>query len=102
VSQEECAILREGVPYVKLYRKNPKHLYTKLNGYGDNGGAGGDMWSEQKHENLSLIRAFVINHQGNLNLTTGDNLIAVNVYVAYRKPFPDKGTVKRVKREGVA
>ena len=26
-----------GVPYVKLYRYNPKHLYPKLNGYGDNG-----------------------------------------------------------------
>ena len=29
--------LRESVPYVKLYRYNPKHLYPKLNGYGDNG-----------------------------------------------------------------
>ena len=37
VSQEECARLRECVPYVKLYRCNPKHLYPKLNGYGDNG-----------------------------------------------------------------
>ena len=37
VSQEECAILRESVPFVKLYRYNPKHLYPKLNGYGDNG-----------------------------------------------------------------
>ena len=37
VSQEECEILRESVPYVKLYRYNPKHLYPKLNGYGDNG-----------------------------------------------------------------
>ena len=37
VSQEECARLREGIPYVKLYRYNPKHLYLKLNGYGDNG-----------------------------------------------------------------
>ena len=26
VSQEECARLQEGVPYVKLYRYNPKHL----------------------------------------------------------------------------
>ena len=26
VSQEECARLREGVPYVKVYRYNPKHL----------------------------------------------------------------------------
>jgi hypothetical protein len=37
VSQEECARLREGVPYVKLYRYNPKHLYPKLNGHEDNG-----------------------------------------------------------------
>ena len=37
VSQEECARLREGVPYVKVYRYNPKHLHPKLNGYGDNG-----------------------------------------------------------------
>ena len=37
VSQEECARLREGVPYVKVYRYNPKHLSPTLNGYGDNG-----------------------------------------------------------------
>jgi hypothetical protein len=37
VSQEECARLREGVPYVKVYRYDPKHLYPNLNGYGDNG-----------------------------------------------------------------
>jgi len=37
VSQEECTRLRESVPYVKVYRYNPKHLYPKLNGYGDNG-----------------------------------------------------------------
>jgi hypothetical protein len=37
VSQEESAILREGVPYVKIFRYNPKHLCPKLNGYGDNG-----------------------------------------------------------------
>ena len=37
VSREECARLRESVPYVKLYRYNPKHLYPKLNSYGDNG-----------------------------------------------------------------
>jgi len=36
VSQVECARLRESVPYVKLYRYNPKHLYPNLNGYGDN------------------------------------------------------------------
>jgi len=37
VSQEERTKLRESVPYVKLYRYNPKHLYAKMNGYGDNG-----------------------------------------------------------------
>jgi hypothetical protein len=37
VSQEECAKFREGVPYVKVYRYNPKHLCPKLNGYRDNG-----------------------------------------------------------------
>jgi len=37
VSQEEYARLREGVPYVTVYRYNPKHLCPKLNGYGDKG-----------------------------------------------------------------
>ena len=37
VSHKECARFREGVPYVKVYRYNPKHLYPKLNVYGDNG-----------------------------------------------------------------
>jgi hypothetical protein len=37
VSQEEGTKLREGVPYVKLYRKTPKHLYPKLNDLGNNG-----------------------------------------------------------------
>ena len=31
VSQEEYARLQEGVPYVKVYRYNPKHLCPKLN-----------------------------------------------------------------------
>ena len=37
VSQEEWTKFRESVPYVKIYRYNPKYLYPKLNGYGDNG-----------------------------------------------------------------
>ena len=37
VFQKEWTKLRESVPYVKLYRYNSKHLYPKLNGYGDNG-----------------------------------------------------------------
>ena len=44
VSQEERAKLRESVPYVKLYRYNPKHLYPKLNGYGDNGQTSLKLW----------------------------------------------------------
>ena len=37
MSHELRSLLRESVPYVKLYRYNPKHLCPKLNGYGDNG-----------------------------------------------------------------
>ena len=44
VSQEEWTKLRESVPYVKLYRYNPKHLYSKLNGYGDNGQRSLKLW----------------------------------------------------------
>ena len=44
VSQEERVKLLEGVPYVKLYRYNPKHLYPKLNGYRDNGKRSLKLW----------------------------------------------------------
>ena len=44
MSQEERTKLREGVPYVKVYRYNPKHLYPKLNGYGDNGKRSLKLW----------------------------------------------------------
>jgi hypothetical protein len=37
VSHELRSLLRESVPYVKIYRYNPKHLRPNLNGYGDNG-----------------------------------------------------------------
>jgi hypothetical protein len=37
LSQEECARLRDGGPYGKAYRYNPKHLCPKMNGYGDIG-----------------------------------------------------------------
>jgi hypothetical protein len=37
VSHELRSLIRESVPYVKIYRYNPKHLRPKLNGYGDNG-----------------------------------------------------------------
>ena len=51
VSQEEGARLRESVPYVELYRYNPKHLYPKLNGYGDNG---------QRFETLTAVTHLLI------------------------------------------
>jgi len=44
VSQEECARFWENVPYVKLHRYNPKHLYSKLNGYGDDGERSLKVW----------------------------------------------------------
>jgi hypothetical protein len=44
VSQEEGARLRESVPYVKVYRYNPKNLYPKLNGYRDNGQQSLKLW----------------------------------------------------------
>jgi len=44
VSQEERTKLREGVPYVKLYRYNPKHLCPKLNGFRDNGKWSFKLW----------------------------------------------------------
>ena len=43
VSQEECARFRESVPYIKVYRYNPKHLCPKLNGYIYNGQS--KVWS---------------------------------------------------------
>jgi len=37
VSQKEWTKLQESVPYVKIYRYNPKHLCSNLNSYGDIG-----------------------------------------------------------------
>jgi hypothetical protein len=34
-----------------------------------------------------------------LNLVTADNLLAVNIFVAYRSKNPDKRTKKRVEKE---
>jgi len=36
VSHELRSLLRECVPYVKIYRYNPKHLCPMLNGFGEN------------------------------------------------------------------
>jgi hypothetical protein len=52
MSREECKKLRESVPYVKIYRYNPKHLYPNLNGYGDNGQR--KVWSTSDFHTLYL------------------------------------------------
>ena len=44
VSHELRSLLRESVPYVKIYRYNPKHQCPKLNGYGDNGQRSLKLW----------------------------------------------------------
>jgi hypothetical protein len=58
-----------------------------------------EMCRRQKHKKLLLITAFVFTHQGILNQTTFVNLIAVDVYVAYRSQSPDEETVNLVKKE---
>ena len=57
VSQEERTKLREGVPYVKLYRYNP-NLCPKLNGYWDNGQI--KLWTSFGSTNDSCQLASVI------------------------------------------
>jgi hypothetical protein len=52
VSWEECKKLQESVPCVKIYRYNPKHLYPKLNGYGDKGQR--KVWSTSGFHTLYL------------------------------------------------
>jgi hypothetical protein len=58
VSQEEWTKLRESVPYLKIYRYNPKHLYPKLNGYGDNGQR--KVWASLGFHSLYLTDDSVI------------------------------------------
>ena len=60
VSQEECVRLREGVPYVKVYRYNPKHLCPKLNRYGDNGQRSFETLTAVTH---LLITKYILNWQ---------------------------------------
>ena len=52
VSQEEWTKLQDSVPYVKIYRYNPKHLYPKFNGYGDNG--------PEKFESMTAVTHLLI------------------------------------------
>ena len=72
VSQEECARLREGVPYAKLYRYNRKHLSPDWNGYGDNGQR--KVWSSgvSTHRTCRLT----LSPPSSLNVVSHDKLSA--------------------------
>jgi hypothetical protein len=48
-----------GVPYVKVYRYNPKHLCPNLNGYGNNGQR--KVWSSLGFHALYLSADSLIN-----------------------------------------
>ena len=53
--------IRKGVPYVKVYQYNPKHLCPKFNGYGDNGqrkvwSSGGSTHCTCQLTALSMLR----------------------------------------------
>ena len=81
VSQEECARLREGVPYVKVYRYNPKHLCPNLNGYRDNGqrkvwSSGGSTHCTCQLTAYSKLRRWLWYHMTAIQLT-----LAINCYV---------------------
>ena len=52
MSQEEGTKLWASVPYVKIYQYYPKHLYPKLNGYGDNGQR--KVWSSGRSTHCTL------------------------------------------------
>src|SRR5215471_11679727 len=76
VSQKECAKLREGVPYVKVYRYNPKHLCPKLNGYGDNGqrkvwSSGGSTHCICQLRVLSMSVLSVVSYDGHVTSVLG-------------------------------
>jgi hypothetical protein len=60
VSQEECARLWEGVPYVKVYRYTPKQLCPKLNGYGDNGQRKVRSYVSSTHYTLKAVEVICL------------------------------------------
>jgi len=72
VSQEECARLREGVPYAKLYRYKPKHLSPKWNGYGDNGQR--KVWSSCRSTHCTC--RLTLSPPSSLNVVWHDKLSA--------------------------
>ena len=87
VSQEECARLREGVPCVKLYRYNPKHLCPKLNCYGDNDqrkvwSSGGSTQCTCQLEVFSTLRRWVWYHITAIQLAPALTQIPI-VYMSF-------------------
>ena len=82
-SEEEWTKLRESVPYVKLYRYNPKHLYPKLNGYGDNGHR--KVWDS----GVSTTVRRPCRHTRTLRMPGNETLLA-NIVMQW--PWRDNGT----------
>ena len=86
MSQEECARLREGVSYVKVYRYNPKHLCPKLNGYRDNGkrkvwSSGGSTHCTRQLTALSMLPRWVWCHMMVIQFTLAINCIFTSFMV---------------------
>ena len=86
MSQEECARLRKGVPYVKLYRYNPKHLCPNLNSYGDNGqrkvwSSGGSTHCTCQLTTLSMLHRWVWYHMTAIQLKLAINCICTSFRV---------------------
>jgi hypothetical protein len=92
VSQEESARLREGVPYAKRYRYNPKHLYSKLNGHGDNGQRSLKLWQVLITKyilKLAVICGFCnVNNVRNIRLTCEWRDAIMVWYGIFRGGFP--------------
>ena len=81
MSHELRSLLRESVPYVKIYRHNPKHLCPKLNGYGDNGqrkvwSSGGSTHCTLSADNVPHVSSAAVSDYRN----TADALTSVLYY----------------------
>jgi hypothetical protein len=53
VFHEECSVMHESGPWVKLHAYNQTYVYQKLNVYGVNSAR--KMWSSGGYTNLTLI-----------------------------------------------
>ena len=86
VSHELRSLLWESVPYVKLYRYNPKNLYPKLNGFGDNGKRKrGLVWFPCTVASVTPYTSTVHeirNHPHNISSATGSLLVRAESCIA--------------------